>query len=95
MSYYCQRCGALDESIRTHVCATNKDATNRIATNKAGTGGGLSSVVQGSTAGTVPRAAKKDGASPKGGRTANRRSREAYNTYQRDLMRKRRAVQHG
>jgi hypothetical protein len=90
MKPLCEYCGTRHESYQGHVFATNT-ATNRNATNKR-SGDGVSG---GSPiSGGVELGSKVDEAG--GGfvvqaRTKNRRSREAYNAYQREYMRKKRA----
>jgi hypothetical protein len=82
----CDICGTRHHAYQAHVFATNRIATNTSATNKAvetkdaESGAGLRGV------GDVPEPAN-EGAE----KTRNRRTREAYNAYQREYMRRRRA----
>jgi len=67
-------------------CATNGVATNSDATNtktREGDSGSILGVVVAADAGGEAGVSKT---------TANRRSRESYNAYQREYMRKRRAL---
>jgi hypothetical protein len=87
---YCSRCTQTVEDIRSHRCATNKatnSATNRPAAKSnpvvAEAAVVAKEVLRGELAARSPEVWV--------GRTANRRSREAYNAYQREYMRKRRA----
>ena len=79
----CELCGTVHEAYQAHVFATNtatnkESATNTIATNAPP----IASVAETKAAvgGEVPI------------RTPNRRSREAYNAYQREYMRRKRAA---
>jgi hypothetical protein len=66
-------------------CATNRSATNRVATNSNVTNTQDRAL-------DVPEAETEAGlAASVPVRTLNRRSRESYNAYQREYMRKRRA----
>jgi hypothetical protein len=87
MKPICDICGTRHESYQAHVFASTQvmPATNRIATNKSvATNRSAVGVVQGDAAGGVAGEVVP-------GKSKNRRSREAYNTYQREYMRKRRA----
>lgn len=98
MKPLCDLCNTRHESYQAHVFATNT-ATNRIATNTSATNkrtdgvdgvGGIPEVsgcVQGPVLPGVSGVREVGSDS----RTANRRSRESYNAYQREYMRKRRA----
>lgn len=90
---YCNRCGVLYEAgeERNHrTCATNvtpatnSDATNSDATNTSSRSAGR--VDSAKPAVVVARAGSRGA-----GKTKNRRTREAYNAYQREYMRRRRA----
>jgi hypothetical protein len=77
-------------------CATNTVATNGIlATNNAtntGPGNATNTIADEATNGVVDGSLVDPAVgSARMGRTANRRDREAYNAYQREYMRKRRA----
>ena len=79
-----------------HICggATNKSATNRIATNKGATNAvSLDERARPAEKVAAPFDKAVEGiAEAKLGKTRNRRSREAYNAYQREYMRKRRGL---
>jgi hypothetical protein len=97
---YCSRCKSAVDDVRSHRCATNAatntksnerltGATNRkvgvrptpVASPKVVEAGGVLHAVP-AVLGPVASDVNK---------TANRRSRESYNAYQREYMRKRRA----
>lgn len=92
----CEICGTKHHSYQGHVFATNKVATNANATNGhelhrvemvRGQFNGEPSDVPGGAVGAervLPPTARQS-------KTANRRSRESYNAYQREYMRKRRS----
>lgn len=84
MKPLCGICGDRHETYQGHRFATNKVATNTIATNGPATNAdrkvGCSEVIEPDK--VVGRS------SSAGSRTANRRTREAYNAYQREWMRK-------
>lgn len=82
MKPLCELCGDRHGSHQAHRFATNA-ATNRHATNAGATN---------TTAREVGRAEVDRSVDSEVGlvRTANRRTREAYNAYQREYMRKRR-----
>jgi hypothetical protein len=96
MKPLCEICGDRHESYQAHRFATNTVATNRTATNKDGDGSGHQGndegVLRAVGSAAEGRGAATDGLRDAGLRTANRRSKEAYNAYQREYMRKRRAV---
>ena len=81
MKPLCDMCGTRHESYQAHVFATNRIATNAHATNKEAN----------EHVSLAPHdCGKADGVAGVGKRTRNRRSREVYNAYQREYMRKRR-----
>jgi hypothetical protein len=93
----CDLCGTRHESYQAHVFATNRIATNTSATNRKETRGHRVLVdVQpdaGARGAEVVVDAVGGGPQKLGSRSAkssNRRSRESYNAYQREYMRKRR-----
>jgi hypothetical protein len=98
----CRLCSGLHWNNEPHVFATNTKSATNVATNNATNGERVANA--GSDARGVPAVRPEAvgvgqgppgvvGADvPDGGlRTANRRSRDAYNAYQREYMRKRRA----
>ena len=90
MKPLCDLCGTRHESYQAHVFATNRNATNRVATNSATN---KKAVPLDERASDAPSGALDLGsavAKAEPAKTPNRRSREAYNAYQREYMRKRR-----
>jgi hypothetical protein len=89
MKPLCDLCGSRHESYQAHVFATNRIATNTSATNRdcAPRNDRGDTEVGGGADGGV-RAGLRDDP----GRSKNRRSKEAYNAYQREYMRRRRAL---
>ena len=96
MKPVCALCGSRHELYQAHVFATNTSATNRGATNSAtnvATNDGREGLRVSSPGrmGCDEPALEITGPGIGGeGKTANRRSREAYNAYQREYMRKKR-----
>lgn len=93
MKPLCPICSTRHESYQAHVFATNRIATNKDATNKRADGVNVDGIPE--VSGGVQRPVVQDvsGVREVGAdsRTANRRSREAYNAYQREYMRRKRA----
>ena len=81
----CEICGTPHHSYQGHVFATNRNATNTDATN-AQRATNKSKVKESA----VLAVDGKDVAASER-KTKNRRARQAYNAYQREYMRKRRA----
>jgi hypothetical protein len=88
MKPLCDLCGSRHESYQGHVFATNRDATNTSATNAVSLDERKGSAQKASPA--FDQGVAHVGAEAVSGKTRNRRSREAYNAYQREYMRKRR-----
>jgi hypothetical protein len=104
---YCSRCKSAVDDVRSHRCATNtKSATNERLTGATNRVRATNSAAVGDVpVPKVVKADVDKGRLPVGdenprvavvrlgevGRTPNRRSRDAYNAYQREYMRKRRA----
>lgn len=83
--------GWIHEGCATNASATNRVATNKDATNKEAGEGVPSGVPVPGGAGVGPGVDESSGRASDASRTKNRRSREAYNAYQREYMRRRRA----
>jgi hypothetical protein len=80
----CDICGTRHHAYQAHVFATNRIATNTSATNKPKK---VAEVGEGLRRGGEAREPADEGVA----KTRNRRTREAYNAYQREYMRRRRA----
>src|SRR5689334_16930248 len=93
MSYYCKVCGLFDaiNNIRTHECAIN-NAINSESDQRSAVEGVRSGLVDASREGASGDDRLRSGVPEV--RTANRRTREAYNAYMKEYMRKRR-MKHG
>lgn len=104
MAPLCSLCASRHYGYQAHVFATN-GATNRVATNADATNrvatknpGEVREPAKELCAGPGVRSGSPDGGQDggseagagRGDRVANRRTREAYNAYQREYMRKRR-----
>ena len=84
----CDLCGTRHHGYQGHVFATNEIATN----NELRRGKDVGRQAASESPDVSGGATMAERVLESGARTANRRSREAYNTYQREYMRKQRAA---